>query len=59
MEKITCTVDQFIDMLHFPCFDFDESCDHMLHFYDVNAAQLHLLMDPIKVGDACPTKCRC
>ena len=53
-EKITCSADQFIAMLHFPRFEFDKSQEHRLHFWDVTKEQLHLLMEPTKVGDACP-----
>ena len=53
-EKITCSADQFIAMLHFPRFEFDKSREHRLHFWDVTEEQLHLLMDSTKVGDACP-----
>ena len=36
-----------------PRCEFENDREHMLHFWEVSEAQLHILMDPTMVGDEC------
>ena len=52
-EKIKCSADQFLALLNLPRCEFDANHEHILHYWEVSEAQLHLLMDPKLVGDEC------
>jgi hypothetical protein len=52
-DKLMCSAEQFLALLNLPRFEFDETREHRLHHLEVSEAQLHMLMDPKLVGDAC------
>jgi hypothetical protein len=52
-EKITCSVEKFLSFLNLPRSEFDDINEYCLHHWDISPDQLHLLMDPVKVGDTC------
>jgi hypothetical protein len=52
-EKVTCSAKTFLSYLNLPRSEFDEVHEYRLHHWEITPEQLHLLIDPTKVGDTC------
>jgi hypothetical protein len=52
-ERIKCSADEFLALINNPCCEYEKDREHMLLFWEVSEAQLHMLMDPTMVGDEC------
>ena len=52
-ERIKRSADHFLALINFPRCEFETDREHMLHFWEVSEAQLHVLMGPTMVGNEC------